>query len=88
METSVLGVVEVKTKAILGKLSLLSLPSCRQRIMLFALLVPFKSCPRKFYLLWAPHLRRLRSDRATRDTNKPEVQPMSEPDSQHSVVLF
>ena len=44
--TSVIGVVEVKTKIILGKLFYLSLPSCRQRIMLFALLVHAKNCLR------------------------------------------
>ena len=39
--TSVIGVVEVQPKIILGKLFLLPLPSCRQRMMSFALLVFF-----------------------------------------------
>ena len=71
--TSVIGVVEVKAKIILGKLFLLSLPSCRQRMMLFALRVHSKCCLRKLSLLWAPHLRPLLRDRATRDIDKPEV---------------
>ena len=60
---------------------LLSLPSCRQRIMLFALLVHSKSCLQKFSPRWAPHLRRLLRDHATRDTDNSEVQRVSEPEN-------
>ena len=43
--TSAIGVVKVKTKIILGNLLLLcSLPSCRQRMVLFTLLVHSKNC--------------------------------------------
>ena len=44
--TSVIGVVEVKIKMTLGKMFLLSLPSCGQRMMWFALQVHSKSCLR------------------------------------------
>ena len=86
-KTSVIGVVEVKTKIIFWELFLLSLPSCRQRMMLFALLVHSKSCLQKLSPLWAPHLRRLLRDRATRDNDKPEVQPVSKPESLHSCIF-
>ena len=86
-KTSVIGVVEVKTNKKIGILFLLSLPSCRQRMMLFALLAHSKSCLRKLSPLWAPHLRRLLRDRTTRDIDKPEVQPMSELESLLSCVL-
>ena len=86
--TSFIGVVEVKTKMTLGKLFLLSLPSCRQRMMLFALLVHYKSCLQKLSPLWASHLPRLFRDRATRDSDKPEVQPVSETSERLVVSLF
>ena len=68
--TSVIGVVEVKTKPVLGKLFLLSLPGCRQRMVLFAQLVlppkvVSKSGLQKFFLCWVLHLRRVLRDRAT-----------------------
>ena len=54
---------------------------------MFPLLVYSKRCLRKLSPLWAPHLRRLLRDHATRDTDKPEVQPVSKPESLHSCVL-
>ena len=86
--TSVNGVEEVKTKLILRKLFSLSIPSCRQRMILFALTAHSKSCLQTFSPHWAPHLRRLLHDHATRDTDKREVQPASKPDSLHSCVLL
>ena len=53
--TSVIGVVKAKTKKILRKLFLLLFPSCRERMMLFALLDHSK----RFYeggLHFGPHI--------------------------------
>ena len=36
---------------------------------------------------WAPHLRRLIRDRATRDTDKPEAQPVNKPRILYSFVF-
>ena len=47
-------------------------------MMSFPLLVNSNSCP---------HLRRLLRDRATRDIDKPGVQPVNEPESVHIVVV-
>ena len=85
--TPIIGMVEIKTQIILGKLFLSPLPSCRQRMVLFALLVHSKSCLRKLPPLWAPDLQQLLRDHVTRDTDKPEVQPVSEPESLQSCVL-
>ena len=85
--TSVIGVVKAKTKRILRKLLLLLFPSCRERMMVFALLDHSKRFLRRQSPLWPPHLRRLLSDRATRDTDKAEVQPVSKLENLHSCVL-
>ena len=57
-------------------------------MVLFVLPVHSKRCVRKLSPLWAPHLRRLLRDYATRDIDKPEARPASEPESLHSCVLF
>ena len=56
-------------------------------MMLFPLPIHSKSCLQKFSLLWAPHFRQLLRDRATRDTDEPEVQFVSEPEGLHDYVL-
>ena len=58
-------------------------------MMLFTLLVHSKSWLRTFLSpLWNHmYVRRLLRDRATRDTEQPEVQSVSEPESLHGCVL-
>ena len=81
MGSSVIGVVEIKRKYFLVNLVLFSLPSCRQRMLLFPVIVRSKSC-----LLDSTFpTTTLRSRHLT--TDKPEVKPASEPESLHSCVI-
>ena len=77
MKTSVVEVMKVKRKLFLVKLFVISLQSCRQRMMLFPILVHSKSC-----LHFGLHI----SDDyfAVAPPDKPEVQPVSEPESLYS----